>query len=84
MGRLLVRRLTRPKCAGQFDYELAPGASFTAIGLWNSQYLRCARCQKFASFRLTGPGTEVPTVAPHSPAVHSGEGSAGGSPPGPR
>ena len=65
MGLYWVRHVTCPKCGGQFDYTFVPGASVTALRLWNSRYMRCPLCRRFAVFRLTGPGTEVrPTTPP--------------------
>jgi hypothetical protein len=45
-------RLTCPKCGGSFDYEFIPGASFSAIRLGTSRYMRCPLCHKFAVFRM--------------------------------
>jgi hypothetical protein len=60
MPRFPVRRLTCPKCGGQFDYEFVPGGSVTAVRLGTSRYLRCPLCHRFATFRVFGEGTRVP------------------------
>lgn len=60
------KRLTCPKCGGQFDYQFVWGASLTAVRLGPDRYMRCPLCQKWALFRLLGPGTEVPSVLPPS------------------
>jgi hypothetical protein len=75
MDVLPVRRLTCPKCGGQFDYEFVPSASFTAIRLGNSRYTRCPLCRKFATFRMTGPGTNPSkeTAASSDPPPKEGE-----------
>jgi hypothetical protein len=50
-----TRHLKCPKCGGEFDYEFVPGASFTAIRLGTSRYMRCPLCHKFAVFSLKPP-----------------------------
>jgi DNA-directed RNA polymerase subunit RPC12/RpoP len=61
-----TRRLLCPKCGSSFDYEFIPGASFSAIRLGNSRYMRCPICQRFSVFKMTGPeATPTPeAVAP--------------------
>ncbi|HTW39391.1 MAG TPA: hypothetical protein VMF04_00820 [Thermoplasmata archaeon] len=63
-----TRRLRCPKCGGTFDYEFVPGASFSAVRLGTSRYLRCPLCQKFSVFSLAGP---EPPASPSSPASGS-------------
>ncbi|HTZ61560.1 MAG TPA: hypothetical protein VMC82_02805 [Thermoplasmata archaeon] len=63
-----TRRLTCPKCGGAFDYEFIPGASFTAIRLGTSRYMRCPICRRFSVFKMTGPET-APLPPPPSPGA---------------
>jgi hypothetical protein len=46
--------LTCPKCGGEFDYEYVPGASFTALRLGSSRYMRCPLCRHFSVFSMRG------------------------------
>jgi hypothetical protein len=50
-----TRRLKCPKCGAVFDYEFVPGASFTAVRLGTSRYMRCPVCLRFSVFPMTGP-----------------------------
>ena len=56
-----TRRLQCPKCHAVFDYEFIPGASFTAVRLGTSRYLRCPICRRFSVFPMSR--TEVPGLA---------------------
>lgn len=60
MVKVPERRLTCPKCGGQFDYQFVWGASLTAVRLGSSRYMRCPLCRKWALFPLLGPATVVP------------------------
>ena len=64
-----TRPLRCPKCGGEFDYEFVPGASFTAIRLWNARYMRCPLCHEFALFKMSqsdldGPPAALPAERP--------------------
>ena len=48
-----TRTLTCPHCHREFDYDLIPGASVTAVRLGTSRYMRCPLCQRFARFDLS-------------------------------
>jgi hypothetical protein len=52
VGLTWTRHLKCPKCGGEFDYEFVPGASFTAIRLGTSRYMRCPLCHKFSVFSM--------------------------------
>jgi len=47
-----TRRLKCPHCSGEFDYDLVPSASFTAVRLGASRYMRCPLCHRFGLFAL--------------------------------
>jgi len=69
MGLTWTRHLTCPKCGGEFDYEFVPGASFTAIRLGTSRYMRCPLCRKFSVFSMkaappSSAAATLPTEAP--------------------
>ena len=58
-----TRRLRCPNCQGEFDYELVPGGSFTAVRLGSSRYMRCPLCHRFGLFdlrRSAGPAPSQP------------------------
>jgi len=67
------RRLTCPKCGGQFEYQFVWGASLTAVRLGTSRYMRCPLCQKWALFRLLGPESVVLARPPTSGGAARGE-----------
>jgi prepilin signal peptidase PulO-like enzyme (type II secretory pathway) len=48
-----TRRLTCPHCHQEFDYDVLPGASVTAVRLGRSRYMRCPMCHRFAVFELS-------------------------------
>jgi hypothetical protein len=55
------RHLTCPKCGGAFDYAFIPGASLTAVRLWDRRYMACPICHRWSVFRMTQP-TESTSV----------------------
>jgi hypothetical protein len=67
MALLRRVRLTCPKCAGSFDYEYVPGASFTAFRLGTSRYMRCPLCHRFAVFPMRN-APDAPPLAAELPA----------------
>jgi hypothetical protein len=61
-------RLTCPKCAGSFDYDLVPGGSFTAVRLGTRRYLRCPLCHRASVFPMTpDPTAPVRSTGPAAP-----------------
>lgn len=42
-----------PKCGREFDYDYVPGASVTAVRLWNRRYMSCPLCHRWSVFKLT-------------------------------
>ena len=42
-----------PRCDRDFEYDLIPGMSVTAVRLGTSRYMRCPLCHRFATFRLS-------------------------------
>jgi hypothetical protein len=42
-----------PKCGGEFDYEYYPGASWTAVRLWNRRYMACPLCHRWSLFPVS-------------------------------
>jgi len=61
----LVRRLrlTCPKCGGDFDYALVPGASWSSVRLGRRRYLACPLCHR----RSTFPVSVTPATTPVRP-----------------
>ncbi|HXQ48920.1 MAG TPA: hypothetical protein VN842_03985 [Thermoplasmata archaeon] len=55
------RHLTCPKCSGEFDYEYYPGASLTAVRLWNRRYMARPLCRCGSVFPVSQ--VTVPTAA---------------------
>ncbi|MGD0257758.1 MAG: hypothetical protein ABSB90_07775 [Thermoplasmata archaeon] len=47
------RRMKCPKCGGEFDYEYYPGASWTAVRLWNRRYMACPLCHRWSLFPVS-------------------------------
>jgi len=43
---------TCPKCAGEFDFDYAPGVSFTSIRLAGRRYMACPLCHRWSQFDL--------------------------------
>lgn len=50
-----MRRVRCSKCGGEFDYQYIPGASFTAVRLWDRRYMACPLCHRWSVFRLKDP-----------------------------
>jgi len=67
-GTYWTRRLRCPHCHREFDYDLIPGASLTALRLGTSRYMRCPLCQKFGLFDL-GRSNEPPSQSRGAPAA---------------
>ena len=54
-GVVRENTLTCPKCNGQFNYQFAPGASFTSLRLGRSRYMKCPLCGKWSVIKIVGP-----------------------------
>ena len=55
----MTRTLLCPHCGGEFEYDLVPGMSVTAVRLGGSRYMRCPLCHRFATFRLEDRSAHV-------------------------
>jgi len=68
----MTRSLHCPHCDRDFDYDLVPGMSVTAVRLGRSRYMRCPLCHRFATFRVDRvsaeasqpPAGNAPAIAP--------------------
>jgi hypothetical protein len=69
-----TRRLRCPHCQGEFDYDLVPGMSATALRLGTSRYMRCPLCRRFGVFSLKGTKGEDGGA---TPGAASGSGTGG-------
>jgi len=47
-----VSTLTCPHCQGSFEYNWVPLASFSAVRLGRSRYMRCPLCHEWATFNI--------------------------------
>ena len=54
-GVVRENTLTCPKCNKQFNYQFAPGASFTSLRLGTSRYMKCPLCGKWSVIKIIGP-----------------------------
>ncbi len=50
--RHYTSRLTCPKCSHSFDYNWVPLASFSAVRLGASRYLKCPSCRAWSNFNV--------------------------------
>ena len=83
-----------PHCEGEFDYDLVPGASLTAVRLGTSRYMRCPLCHRFGRFSLRERESSMPEDAgasrdslpslPSSADRHGGTAGSGRGPTIPR
>jgi hypothetical protein len=64
-GLVMRSRLTCPRCHQTFDYDYVPGASFTAVRLGTSRYMRCPLCRRRSTFDLVS--TRIPATPPKPP-----------------
>ena len=62
-GVVRENTLTCPKCNGQFNYQFAPGASFTSLRLGRSRYMKCPLCGKWSVIKIV--------VTPVMPSVQT-------------
>lgn len=52
LGIVHLSHVKCSKCGTEFDYAWIPGASLTAVRLFNSRYFRCPICRKFSLFNI--------------------------------
>jgi len=55
LGIVRENTLACPKCNRQFNYQFAPGASFTSLRLGRSRYMKCPLCGKWSVIKIVGP-----------------------------
>lgn len=73
-----TRRLRCPRCHGEFDYDLVPVMSVTAIRLGTSRYMRCPLCHRWGMFPLTrSKGDGGGAVSGPTPILPSESGTGG-------
>ena len=62
-GVVRENTLTCPKCNGQFNYQFAPGASFTSLRLGRSRYMKCPLCGKWSVVKIVSKPVMPPDQA---------------------
>jgi len=74
------RRLRCPHCQKEFEYDLVPGMSVTALRLGTSRYMRCPLCRRWGVFPLNRPkeeGSDTASGSASAPPVHARAGGTG-------